>query len=145
MKVDEISDNIWNAIGMTINTDKTNNSQTSDKLWYNSYDYLAWSASGRKTSGPNGFLCGTSEHEKKNIFVLNKFKYVSNNNNYKECAAPITTKDVVILVYDSDLNILSLSKENNSSFDAKLINLPKNQTMYWFVGHFVKKMCLTIV
>ena len=144
MKVDQINQNIWNVIGITSNTHKTNNSQSKDK-WFKSRDYIAWSTTNRNQQFcPNGFLCGTSECEENNIFVLNKFKYVSNNN-YKQCAAGLKDKDVVILIYDSDLNILSLLKENDSSFDAKLINSPKNQTFFWFVAHFKKNMSITIV
>ena len=146
MKVDKIYGNMWNVIGMTINTDKRNNAQQAGQ-WFDSFDYIGWSAPGLHSADdcPNGFLCGTAEYMKKNTFVLNKFQYESNNNNYQQAAAPINSKDVVILIYDSDLNILSLSKENDSSFDAKLTHLPKNKTLYWFVGHFEDRMSVTIV
>ena len=81
-----------------------------------------------------------------NIFVKCNFVYHSNNENYKNRLPPLTKGDIIVLQYDSDLSILSFSKENdNGKLDSSIKNLPKNETFCWFVGHSDGPMCLNIV
>ena len=47
IKIDQIANSTLfkcNVIGITCNTDKTNNSQNKDKYWYYSTDYIGWSS-----------------------------------------------------------------------------------------------------
>ena len=54
--------------------------------------------------------------------------------------------DIIILAYDSYKGILSFFKENdNGKLNAQIGNLPKENTFYWFVGHNLGKMCLSVI
>ena len=45
-----------------------------------------------------------------------------------------------------DLSILSFCKENdNGKLDACIKNLPKDETFYWFVGHYYGELSLTVL
>ena len=58
----------------------------------------------------------------------------------------IKTGDIVVLEYDSNLSVLSFSKENDKgNLNSCIKHLPKNKIFYWFVGHYKGKMCLTVV
>ena len=112
-----------------ITNDKYNNRNQLNYRWYNQLSsFIGW--------------CGFDNN---NIFLQNKFIYVSNNENYKQRLPKFTTGDTIVLQYNSDLEILSFSKENdNGKLDSYIKNLPNDQTFHWFVGHFVGKMCLTV-
>ena len=150
MKIDAISNTSpLNAIGITCNKHKTNNAQSFD-FWAYSHDYIAWSSSdgtrGMTERSPNGFICGSGkQYEDKNIFILSKFEYKSNNQYYKERLPAIKSGDTIILQYDSNNNILSFFKSNDDKLNASITNLPKNKTFYWIVGHWWKAMSITIV
>ena len=91
-------------------------------------------------------LCGTlDKYQHNNIFILNNFEYVSNNNNYKQRLPHITVGDIIILEYNSNINELSFFKSNDLLLNSKIINLPKNKTFYWMVGHKYKPMSMTIL
>ena len=115
------------------------------------YDYIGWNATdSTKTHNsilPNGLYCGWDNHSRQNnIFRKNNFIYSSNNKNYKEKLPGIQTNDIIILQYDSNMSTLSFSKENdNGKLDSYIKNLPNGLTFYWFVGHFVGQMCLTVL
>ena len=114
--------------------------------WFTSAEnvYIGWGASHQSSSIiPYGLLCGS--HNKNNIFLKNKFSYVSNNNNYKERLPCLASGDIVVLSYASNSRILSFSKENdNGKLNACIKNLPSNTVFYWFVGHAIGKMSMTI-
>ena len=154
-KIDRIrSDNIYkcNAIGMTCNTDDTNNSVSGGKYWYCSHDYIAWSTFDHDNqlqdhqNLPNGLLCGYAKtYQDNNIFIKSKFIYKSNNQHYKQGLPPVKPNDTIILQYDSNNNSLSFFKSNNDKLNSSIINLPKGKTFYWIVGHSTREMSVTIV
>ena len=96
---------------------------------------------------PNGLFCGNNNSSRENnIFRKNKFIYHSNNENYKTRLPGFENGDTIILQYDSNLSILSFSKENdNGKLDACIKNLPKDLTFYWFVGRTVGQICLSVL
>ena len=148
LKIDKIGENWWNLVGMTSSTYKTNNPDPQEQCWFYSSDCIGWTAKSYANNRKcvNGIFCGAREdYVQENIFVRNKFKYVSNNDANKDCIPRIKNKDVIILTYDSNLNILHLAKETDSSFDARLVHLPKYRTLYWFVGHYVRPLSMTIM
>ena len=139
-----------NIIGITSNTDKTNNSIANNEQWFFSHEYIGWSSwdSTEKIhkNVPNGLVCGKSDTiQPDNIFVLSKFKYVSNNEWYKNALPGLQSGDTIIMRYDSYKSELSFSKSNDKLLDSKITNLPKNKTFYWMVGHICKPMSITIV
>ena len=143
-----------NIIGITSNTNETNNSQTKHNYWACSYDYIGWSSLDTNSNinfqndpnVPNGLVCGGNDnYQPQNIFVLSKYSYVSNNNWYKKQLPFIKSGDIVEMVYDSDNLELSFGKSNDQLLDSKIINVPKNQTFYWMVGHRYKPLSMTIV
>ena len=96
----------------------------------------------------NGLYCGYDHSSiKNNIFCKNSFIYGSNNDNYKEGLPGWQGNDIIILQYDSNLSILSFSKQNdNDKLDSYIKNLPKHVAFYWFVGQARwEKMSLTVV
>ena len=108
--------------------------------WYNSRDYIGWS-SFHDPSFVNklqhGLLGGLSPQDKmNNIFVLSKYVYKCNSGYFKDRLPPIKSEDIVKLEYDSNNNVLSYSS---------IINLPKDKTFYWMVGHSHGQMSMTIV
>ena len=142
IKIDKIDIGLANAVGMTCNTDDTNNSQSAWKYWYYSYDYIAWSTSSEGHCLAYGLR---DRYQSKNIFTLSKFVYKSNNEYYKERLPPIQSGDTIILQYDSDKNILSFFKSNDDKLNASIINLPKNKTFYWIAGHSGDELSMTIL
>ena len=140
-----------NAIGITCNTHKTNNSKSRyDDYWYCSHDYIAWSSwdnNGKSSKNvPSGLICGYSDdYQSHNIFVLSNFKYMSNNNSYLQVLPFIKTGDVIEMFYDSNNNELSFSKSNDALLNSKIVNLPKDKTFYWIVGHEYQQMSVMIV
>ena len=79
------------------------------------------------------------------FFSQNCFVYQSNNENYKNRLPGWQQDDIIILQYDTDLSILSFSKENDSGkLDACIKYLPKNEMFYWFVGHSFGRMRLVV-
>ena len=109
-------------------------------------DYIGWSADTRK---PQVFMKNQlflGWNDKTNIFYKNNFIYCSNNKNYKTRLPAIKTGDIIVLEYNSDLSILSFSKENdNGKLDSYISNLPQDLIFYWFVGHCWGEMTLTVV
>ena len=156
-KINQIEQCWGNVIGIVSDHCKqinSNNTQTHKfSLWYHFRDYIGWSSHGDhdkdSTLLPNGLLCGIGDmimSRPNNIFHKNNFDYCSNNENYKTRLPGWKENNVVVLEYDSDLSILSFSKENdNGKLDSCIKNLPKGETFYWFVGHYSGKMHLTIV
>ena len=138
-----------NAIGITCNTHPTNNSQYKYNYWYCSPDYIAWSSWDNKGKDdknvPNGLICGYDDYQSKNIFVLSKFKYMSNNNSYFQRLPHYKSNDIIEMLYDSNNNSLSFFKSNDKLLNSKIVNLPKDKTFYWIVGHCLKEMSVTIV
>lgn len=128
-------------------SDKIKKNKRNDISWFKVFkDYIGWSASGAEDfygSVPNtinGLYCGS------NIFRVNSFTYVSNNENYKNRLPGFKNNDIVTLLYDSDLGILSFGKENdNAKLNAQIYGLPRGNTFYWFVGHFNGRMSLTVI
>ena len=150
-KINKINNEyIGNAIGITCNTHKTNNSQSKNNYWYCSHDYIAWSSQDNKGKDnkhvPNGLMCGCDDNdESRNIFILSKFKYMSNNNSYLERLPYIKSGAIIELEYDSNSNRLSFFKSNDELLNSQIINLPKEKTFYWIVGHCYKQTSVTIV
>ena len=152
-KIDTIeSQFIGNAIGITCNNHETNNSKYKygGDLWYNSYDYIGWSASNNWGKGhrnaPYGLLCGhDDDYQQQNIFVTTGLIYKSNNKYYRDRLPNIKSGDTIILSYDSNKNTISFSKCNDKQLDSCIINLPIHRTWYWIVGHCCKPMSVTIV
>ena len=139
-----------NAIGITCNTRPTNNSQHEDNCWFFSHDYIAWSSWDNEgiddKNVPNGLICGRyDEYQSHNIFVLSKFKYMSNNNSYLKRLPFLKSGDIIELEYDSNNNRLSFFKSNDALLNSQIINLPKDKTFYWIVGHCYEQMSVTIV
>ena len=110
-------------------------------------DYIGWSTSRDINKHlPNGLFCGFDKNLKTNIFRNNNFGYCSNNNHYPTRLPEIENGDIIILEYDSDLAILTFSKEtDNGKLNSSIKNLPKENTYYWFIGHEMGKLSLTIV
>ena len=91
-------------------------------------------------------ICGyNDDYQKNNIFILSKFSYISNNSSYAERLPHIKSGDTIIMEYDSNKFELLFFKENDKLLNSKIINLPKNKTFYWMVGHNYKLMEMTIV
>ena len=89
-------------------------------------------------------ICGGFDDcQSKNIFVLSKFKYMSNNSYLK--GLPFIKSGDIKVVYDSNNNSLSFYKSNKKLLNSTIINLPKDKTFYWIVGHGVQQMSVTIV
>lgn len=156
IKIDKISDNYYgNCIGIishnSINNNNMGHGTRNNVDWFNQlYDYIGWRTlkydNDKKL--PNGLYCGghDSVSVENNIFRLSRFMYKSNNKNYTKTLPYLKTGDIVILSYDSDLNRLSFSRENdNGELDSYIDNLPRMQIFYWFVGHTSQPMSLTIV
>ena len=121
----------------------------SNNDWYwddELYDYIGWK---NYIKNNNALYYGNEFYQqsiKNNIFRKNKFVYVSNNENYKQTLPGYKKSDIVVLQYDSDLSILSFSKDNdNGKLNSCIKNLPKDEIFYWFVGHSGGKMSLTVV
>ena len=148
-----------NMIGITSEKHDMNNINNSNKInkikrksnfkWNNdTYSYIGWSAYLNKDNYkvPNGLYCGNDNSISKNIFRLNKYIYQSNNKNYTTRLPGLQSGDIAILTYNSDLKQLSFAKENdNGKLDAYIHNLPKNEIFYWFVGHKLGQMSITIL
>ena len=147
-KCDKLNGNYQcNAIGITSNAHESNNSQSFTNYWFYSQDYIAWSAFGEEDDDlPNGLLCGfTADYQDKNIFVVTKSVYKSNNQYYKQRLPGFKTGDTIVLQYDSNNNRLSFFKSNDDKLNACITNLPKDKTFYWIVGHQYGLMEITIV
>ena len=98
------------------------------------------------TNVPNGLVCGAhAKYQCYNIFILSKFKYISNNNSYTQRLPPIKSGDTAELQYDSNNNVLSFFKTNDKLLNSSIINLPKNKTFYWMVGHSWGSFEITII
>ena len=133
------------------NDEKIKNNESSDKnMMWSEYlhDYIGWSSFGRSpyfTTRLHGLFYGDEQNFKNNIFCKNNFRYCSNNENYQKGLPEIRSNDIIVLEYDSDLSILSFSKENdNGILNSYISNLPKNETFYWFVGHQRGGISLTV-
>ena len=138
-----------NAIGISCNTHPTNNSQYNN-IWYFSHDYIAWSSLDNEfkqyANVPNGLICGGGNKEQaQNIFILSKFKYISQNNSYTKTLPYLRSGDTIQIEYDSNNYTLSFSKSNDKALNSKIVNLPKHKTFYWIVGHSSGSMSVTIV
>ena len=146
-----------NVIGITCNKNKTNNSQSKHNYWYYSRDYIGWSSWDNKGKDhknvPNGLLCGCSDEcQSKNVFILSKYRYISNNHSYKKRLPHIKSGDTIEMIYDSNNCSLTFHKVNDKGFlfikskelNSKIINLPKNKVFYWMIGHSYKQMSVTI-
>ena len=139
-----------NAIGITCNTHSTNNSQSKHNYWYYSHDYIAWSSLDNQGKDhknvPNGLICGGSDkHQCGNIFILSNFEYMSNNDSYLQRLPYYKSGDIIELRYDSNNNALSFFKSNDPLLNSKIVNVAKDKTFYWIVGHSHKKMSVTIL
>ena len=137
-----------NVIGITCNRDKRNNTQFED-YWHCSYDYIGWSSwdsKGEKDKNvPNGLLCGYNDkYQSKNVFILSNASYISFNHSYNDRLPHFKAGDKVEMYYDSRNYILSFYKSNDKSLNAKVVNLPRNKTFYWMVGHSYGNMSITI-
>ena len=94
----------------------------------------------------NGLLYGyDSIYEKNNIFKKSNFIYKSNNQYYAKSLPSIFAGDIIKLQYDSNNSTLSFYKSNDDKLDCSIINLPKDKTFYWIVGHSFGEMSVTIV
>ena len=150
-KINKINNKyIGNAIGITCNTHKTNNSQHKYNYWFFSHEYIAWSSWDSKGTDhknvPNGLICGRGDdYQPHNIFVLSKFQYMSNNNSHLKRLPPYKSGDIIELQYDSNNNSLSFLKSNDLLLNSTIINLPKDKAFYWIVGHNRKEMSVTIL
>ena len=158
IKIDKIDNNYLNIIGIT--SDKHNDKNNikmkkynkyNDYKWHSDSNYIGWSACNRDNDQllPNGLYCGNINNSKSksaNIFRENKFVYKSVNSNYKTRLPGWNIKDVLILKYNSNLNILSFGKENdNGKLNSYIYNLPKMKQFYWFVAHRCGFMHLTLL
>ena len=47
--------------------------------------------------------------------------------------------------YDSDYSQLSFFKCNDKKLNSKIVNLPKNTTFYWIIGHERMQLSVTVV
>ena len=70
---------------------------------------------------------------------------MSNNNSYFQRLPFLKCNDIIEMLYDSNNNSLSFFKSNDKLLNSTIINLPKDKTFYWIVGHRYKQMCVTIV
>ena len=161
IKINNIYNTYANVIGIISQHSKNNeiiknnqNNQNNDNdktlYWYNHlYDYIGWSTCGSNndTHLPNGLLCGWNGSTiQNNVFRRNNFVYQSNNENYKNRLPPINSGDIIELSYDSNNGILLFCKENdNGKLNAQIYNLPTDNTYYWFVGHYLGKLCLSVL
>ena len=151
-KINKINNMVdGNIIGIisenTKNDEKIKNNNNEKKSqWFNElYDYIGWSANTDTNDKflPNGLYC---QPDGNNIFRQNNFIYSSNNENYKKRLPSLKTNDTIILQYDSDLSILSFSKDNdNGKLNSYIKNLPKDLIFYWFVGHTYGQLCVTVI
>ena len=158
-KINQIDNNYWaNIIGIITETGKNNinignnDKNIKDSMWWwcnKLYNYIGWTACGHEygKSLPNGLFGGLNDDSiKNNIFRKNKFIYHSNNENYKNRLPRLENGNIIVLEYNSDLAILSFSKENdNGKLDSYIENLPTDETFYWFVGHFLGKLSVSVV
>ena len=161
-KIDRINNGFYsNTIGIISETSQNTHDQNNPKMkkdknskeeWYwddKLYNYIGWSAYGCQINRylPNGLYCGRNNNNiKNNIFRKNNFVYCSNNKNYINRLPSINEGDIIVLEYNSNISILSFSKENdNGKLDSYIKNLPKHETFCWFVGHGYGEMCLTVV
>ena len=136
IKINQIDSNsTMNIIGLSMMHDCQ--SIYASSLWYNFTDYIGWSATPDKYSRDNNLLCGNSK-KNDNIFYRNKFKYISNNGNYRQGLPGFVNNDVIHVEYDSYKNTLSFKKlvGDDRELDAQIESLPKGLTLYWFIGHF---------
>ena len=120
----------------------------------NSFNWIGWSARDAKDDIylPNGLYCGCSASGNRagNIFRGGSgFKYVSRNGQYAERLPVWRSGDIVELIYNSDLGILSFklykkkfgwfgavsSNEDVSSLDCYISGLPRDLTFFWFCAH----------
>ena len=145
-----------NIIGIISETSKNNKDKIIQNrhnlLWYwnyQLYDYIGWSVSDTITEEylPNGLYYNNCSYSyEKHIFLPKKCIYCSNNKHYQNRLPGLTTNDVVVLEYDSNLSILSFSRENdNGKLNSYIKNLPKEVTFYWLVGHAYGEMSITVV
>ena len=141
---------------------KDNNDDDDDDDWYtNSCDYLGWSTSSKDDVNlPYGLLCGGDYSSMMNSIFRRGgkkgkvgFRYKSKNDNYKSRLPCINSGDRIVLTYNSNLNVLSFSKEHKKEEEEKndkvelnsyVCDLPKKTTFFWFVGHSRGKMTVTI-
>ena len=156
MKIKYINNQSHNVIGITCNKHETNNSHYGN-LWYYSHDYIGWTSrletEKQGINIPNGLLCGHS-YQKKNIFVLSRFEYRSNNKAYSKRLPSLKTGDTIEMLYDSYNCQLSFLRCFNAheytwfkskDLNSTITNLPKDKIFYWMVGHSSGKMSVTIV
>ena len=144
------------------------------KEWFKaSNDWIGWSACQYENNIhlPNGLFCGYGDAQRrdKNMFRKNGFVYNSHNGKYLSKLPAYRSGDIVVLTYNSDIGQLSFklfkknTKNNNdkndsnynnnnhgtkdelSSVDSYISNLPGDLTFYWFFGHVYKSMSITIV
>ena len=130
--------------------EKENLQEYYDHQWLNDTEYIGWSSSDRKDENkylPNGLYCGFSDNSRlNNVFRRKKWLYKSRNNNYKQRLPGWKNGDIIVLSYNSDLNILSFSKENdNGLLNAFIKDLPEVKAFYWFIGHANGHMSITVV
>ena len=144
-----------NIIGITCTLDDNNNVDPKGRPWWYSNDYVGWSHVNGKIRNceiPNGgglYCSGSNDDARNNIFYKWNLKYKSNNEYYKYRLPGFIDNDIIILEYDSNQSILTFQKENKSD-DGELLNsyvynLPNDRKLYWFVGHFLGKMSITIL
>ena len=74
----------------------------------------------------------------------------SRNDKYSKRLPVYKSGDIVELIYNSDLGILSFKlygKANAkvSSLDSYISGLPRDLTFYWFCAHVNKPMIITIL
>ena len=147
IKIDQIVHRFGNCIGITRNSSDKLGESCVGSTWARGVDFLTWSSekdSSRLDWLSNGLFLSWG-NEKNNIFVLNQFKYKSNNKYYKDGLPPISSADIIIMQYDSYMRTLSFKKENDNKLDALVENLPANTTFYWFAGHVGYKMSMTVI
>ena len=127
----------------------------------NSFNWIGWSARDAKDDIylPNGLYCGCSASGNRagNIFRGGSgFKYVSRNGQYAERLPVWRSGDIVELIYNSDLGLLSFKlyklsgkdknvNEDVSSLDCYVSGLPRGLTFYWFCAHAYTAMIITIL
>ena len=134
------------------------------RWWSNSFNWIGWSARDKKDDVklPNGLYCGCYDSGRAgNIFrggsaAGSGFKYMSRNDKYAERLPFFESGDIVELIYNSDLGLLSFKlykhgQDKNvnanskvSSLDSYITGLPRDLTFYWFCAHQRKPMIITI-
>ena len=147
IKIDELVNPFGNCIGITVNGSDKLYKGCQHGVWSMGVDFLTWTSENdcpRLKCALNGLFLGWGTQEN-NIFVLNQFKYKSNNEYYKDRLPWLSSGDIVIMKYDSYMRTLSFKKENDNKLDALVENLPENTTFYWFAGHCGYKISMTVI